>query len=293
MKRKVSTSRKVFMVFNYFILIVLALLCLVPFINVLAISLSDKAIAATGEVWLWPKGFTTSIYSYLLQKQPFWQAFLIALERVALGGGIGVVVTMLTAYPLSKTKQQLKGRTLYAWFFFITMLFHGGLIPTYSLIRDLKMLDSVWALILPRTINAYNIVLMLNFFRQIPPDIEEAATIDGANQFQIFSRIYLPVSLPSVATISLFVIVAHWNAWFDGLIYMNSPAKYPLQSYLQMIIIQSADAAVQADYGAMAELSDRTLKCAQIIVSVIPILCVYPFLQKYFTTGMTLGSVKG
>ena len=294
MKIKTSMSRKVFVVINTMVLVLLAVSCIIPFINIIAVSLSDQISVTSGQVSFWPKGFTLASYNYILRRSAFWQAFLIAIERTALGTAVNLLLTTLTAYPLSKSNDKLLGRSVYAWYFFICMLVSGGLIPAYILVSSLGLKNTIWSLILPVGLPVFNLVLMLNFFRQVPQELEEAAMIDGAGHIRTLVQIYLPVSIPSIATIALFCIVGHWNAWFDGMIYMTSLTKIPLQTYLRTIIIDMKVADMTADdYELYAMLSDRTVKCSQIIVATIPILCVYPFLQRYFVTGIVLGSVKG
>ena len=291
---KLSVSRKVFLAADYLFLTCSALLCLLPLINVLAVSLSSSNAAAAGYVKLWPVEFTWSSYQYALTKPQFSQAFLISAKRVALGYVITMAVIILTAYPLSKEKNVFHARGKYAWIFIFTMMFSGGLIPTYMTIRYLGMLDTIWALVLPGAVPIFNVVLMMNFFRTIPHEIEEAAFIDGAGHFKTLLTIYLPLSLPSLATVSLFVIVNHWNSWFDGIIYMNHTYNYPLQSYLRTIIINpDLQSMTSSEQLVMREISERTFKAAQIFLGAVPILCVYPFLQKYFMSGLTMGSVKG
>ncbi len=291
---RLSLSRKIFLAADYLFLSFSALLCLLPLINVLAVSLSSSNAAAAGYVKLWPVEFTWSSYQYALTKPQFSQAFLISAKRVALGYVITMAVIILTAYPLSKEKNVFHARGKYAWIFIFTMMFSGGLIPTYMTIRYLGMLDTIWALVLPGAVPIFNVVLMMNFFRTIPHEIEEAAFIDGAGHFKTLLTIYLPLSLPSLATVSLFVIVNHWNSWFDGIIYMNHTYNYPLQSYLRTIIINpDLQSMTSSEQLVMREISERTFKAAQIFLGAVPILCVYPFLQKYFMSGLTMGSVKG
>lgn len=289
-----SRGVKIFRVFNVLILIILALSCLLPFLNVVALSFSDKIAAAAGEVTFWPVNFTFDAYEYVLKQQPFWKAFLISLERVVLGGGLGILLTVLSAYPLSKTKRTFRFRSVYVWYFFITMLFSGGLIPSYVVITGLGLKNSILALVLPGAVSAYNILLMLNFYRQLPSELEEAAFIDGAGHFRTWLSIYLPCSVPSIATIALFTIVGHWNSWFDGLIYMTRADLYPLQSYLQTIVtrLDFQNMTVE-ELKRLSALNQRSLISAQMVIAVIPILVLYPFLQKYFVSGIVLGSVKG
>ena len=289
-----STGRKVFRVVNVIVLILMALICLLPFVNVIAISFSDSFYVDSNQVYFWPKGWTTSAYTYILTRASFWSSFRTSILRVLLGGSLNLFFIILTAYPLSKSNDKLHFRNVYTWYFFITMLVSGGMIPNYLLIAKLGLRDSIWSLVLPGALPVFNLVLMLNFFRQVPTALEEAALIDGAGHLRTLVQIYLPVSLPAIATITLFCIVSHWNAWFDGMIYITSPSKVPMQTYLRSVLIDMNMADMSADdYELYATLANRTVKCSQIIVATIPILCVYPFLQRYFVSGIVLGSVKG
>jgi putative aldouronate transport system permease protein len=290
-----SWSRKLFVVFNYTFLAVLSLICLLPLINVFSISLSSAAAIDAGKVTLWPVDFTMKAYEFVAKKDEFLISMGISGKRVLLGVAINMLLTVLTAYPLSKEAANLKFRTGYAWFFVTTMLFSGGLIPSYMVVRELQLLDSIWALVLPGALPVFNLILMLNFFRGLPKELSEAAYIDGAGHWQTLWRIYVPLSLPSIATVTLFAIVAHWNEWFHGLIYMNDPIHYPLASYLQTIVVRM-DMSSLTDPSLLqmlALLNDRSVRAAQIFLGMLPVLCVYPFLQRYFMSGMTLGSVKG
>ncbi|MBT2765324.1 carbohydrate ABC transporter permease [Paenibacillus sp. FSL W8-0187] len=292
---KPTISRRLFVIVNTLVLSAITLLGIIPFIHLLSISLSSNTAAMAGEVRLWPVGFNLDAYRYLGEKVEFFRSFRVSLTRVVLGTAVNMFLVFITAYPLSKSNHQFKFRTPYVWFFAITMFFGGGLIPTYMIVKNTGLIDSVWALILPGALNVWNMVLMLNFFRTIPKELEEAATIDGAGHWRILWRIYLPVSLPSIATIGLFTIVGHWNAWFDGILYLNSPDKYPLQTYLSTLImsINSQMTSISIEQiKAMENLSEKTLRTAQIFMGALPIMVVYPFLQKYFVKGMTVGSVK-
>lgn len=294
MRIKESKSRILFRCVNVTVLILLALSCLLPFVNAIAISLSEDQYVSAGRVLFWPKGFTTVSYRYLINRDSFWNSFRISIIRCVLGTAITLVLVMLTAYPLSKDRSKLKGRSLYSWYFFITMLVSGGMILLYLLINSLKMRNTIWSLVLPGALPAYYVVLMLNFFRQIPIELEEAATIDGAGHLRTLFQVYIPVSLPSLATITLFSLVGHWNNWFDGTIYISQPDKLPLMTFLRNAVSNlNMSEMTSADMELMKLLSDRSLKCAQIITATIPILCVYPFLQRYFVKGMVVGSVKG
>jgi putative aldouronate transport system permease protein len=297
MKIYQSSGRRVFTILNYLFLTSVTVLCLVPLINVLAVSFSTSWAAQGGLVGLWPVKFTLSSYEYVMHKPEFLTAFFIAVERLVLGVVVNMVLTILAAYPLSKDKTTLRARTFYSWLFLVTILFSGGLIPLYMTIRITGLMDSIWALILPGAVPIFSVILLMNFFRQIPKEIGESAYIDGAGHWTTLWKIYVPLSMASIATLILFSAVAHWNSWFDGLIFMNSPAHYPLQSYLQTVVT-SVDSALWrplniSDVKLLSEVNDRTTKAAQVFLAAVPILCVYPFLQRYFMTGIVLGSVKG
>ncbi len=293
---KISKSRKIFLIANNIFLILFAFACLIPFINLLAISLSTSSAVDAGEVGLTPVGLNLDAYKFLLKKKEFWNAFGYSVFRVVLGTSFSLLVTILAAYPISRSKKVFKGRILYVIIFIISMFFSGGLVPTYILISKIGLLDSIWALILPTALSAWNMVILVNFFRQVPNEIIESAMIDGAGHYRILFKIVLPVSLPAIATVGLFIAVQHWNSWFDGIISM-SPSKFPLQSYIYNMIneinILSSNPNLSAEELArLAELPGKTLRSSQIFIAMLPIMLVYPFAQKYFLRGLTLGSVK-
>ncbi|NQX66896.1 carbohydrate ABC transporter permease [Paenibacillus alba] len=288
-----SWPRKVFVISNYTVLLGLSILCILPLIHLLSLSLSSNNAVAAGDVRFWPVDFTWKSYDFILSKPEFLKSLIVTLQRVALGVTLNMVLTIMVAYPLSKEGAALKGRTVYVWLFVFTMLFSGGIIPLYMTIRSLGLIDSVWALVLHNAVPVFNVVILLNFFRSLPKELEEAALMDGAGHWRILWRIYVPLSTPSLATLTLFAIVSHWNAWFDGILFMNSPTNYPLQSYLYTVVV-GLDTLVKSniDLEVIALVSDRTARAAQIFLGALPILIVYPFLQRYFTKGIVLGSVK-
>jgi putative aldouronate transport system permease protein len=269
---------------------------LFPILNVLAVSFSSSSAADSGQIVLWPVEFTLKSYSFVLQGGEFNTAFLNSVYRVILGVPISVIITILIAYPLSKETHSFPQRTVYAWIFVFTMLFNGGMIPTFLVVKEFHLLDTIWALVLPSSVQVFNIVLMLNFFRGIPKELEEAALIDGAGHWRTLWSVYLPISMPSLATITLFTLVMHWNSWFDGMIYMNNADHYPLATYLQSILdlttIPQNNLTLEQAL-MLKSVSSRTARAAQIFVAALPILLIYPFLQKYFVKGLVLGSVKG
>ncbi len=283
-----------FTIFNYIILGFLALACFIPLVHVFAVSLSSSAAATGGLVTLWPVDFTLESYAYVARRAAFWRSMGVTVLRVVLGVSLNMFFCIMCGYPLSKAKDQFRFRSVYAWYFFITMLISGGLIPFYMVIRQTGLIGTIWALVLPGAVPVYNIVLLLNFFRQTPRELEEAAIVDGANQWKIMWQIYVPTSTAALATVALYSTVYHWNDWFSGILYMNNPDQYPLQSYLRSVVIDMKLTNMGAqDWQALALVSDKTVKCAQIFLAALPILLVYPFLQKYFVKGMVLGSVKG
>lgn len=294
---KQTRPQRIFAIFNYIFLTALALICLMPMINILALSFSSRNMVNAGVVKFWPKQFTLSSYTYMLEKSGLFGAAFVTLRRVVLGLAVNLVLTILVAYPLSKEKQVFSGRTFYVGFFLFTMIFNGGLIPTYLVINQLGMLDSIWALILPNGVTMYYVLLMLNFFRGIPNAIEEAAIVDGADWLTTLVKIYLPLSLPSLATITLFIIVGHWNEWFDGMIYNNRAENYPLMTFLQYHVLNFETSELRPEQiaanPALMDLEGRAIKSAGIVLCTFPILCLYPFLQKYFVSGIVMGSVKG
>lgn len=291
--RRMAFSRQLFIVINSIVLASLFVLGLLPFIHLLSVSLSSNIAALSNQVKLWPVGFTLEAYRFLGQKPEFLDSLVVSLQRVVLGTAINMALVVMAAYPLSKEVERFRLRTMYVWFFAVTMFLGGGLIPTYIVVKETGIMDSIWALILPGALSVWHMVMLLNFFRSVPRDLEEAAIVDGAGQLKILARIYLPISLPAIATIQLFTLVGHWNSWFDGILYMNSPSHYPLQSYLYTLVTKiNIEAISTEDLGALNRLSEKTLRSAQIFLGALPIMVVYPFLQRYFIKGITVGSVK-
>lgn len=283
-----------FAMLNVIFLSAAAVLCVLPLIHIVAVSFSSSTAAAAGYVKLWPVDFTWSSYDYTASRDEFWRSMWVSIQRIAIGTPLTLFLITLVSYPLSKETHAFRFRLVYAWIFFLTMLFHGGLIPTYITVKELGLLDTIWALVLPNAVPIFSVVLLLNFFREVPKELEEAAFMDGAGYWTTLWKIYVPISKPALATLALFSMVEHWNHWFDGLIYMGNPSNYPLQSYLQTIVIQQNLANLtREELMNLAQISDRTLKASQIFLGSLPIILAYPFLQKYFVKGIVLGSVKG
>lgn len=295
-RKKTSMGRKVFLAVDVIVILLLCLICMVPLLNLLAYSFSASQPIIENKVFLWPKEFTLKAYQYVLESKEFWSSVSVSIKRVLLGVPLNTLLTILVAYPLSKDERQFKARKYYVAYMLTVMLFNGGLMPTYYIVSKTKLIDTVWALIIPGAVPIFNCIVLMNFFRGIPSELEESAKLDGASQWQILWRIFIPISKPSLATIILFSLINHWNSWFDGLIYSNHTTNYPLQSYLQTLVTSTTEILAQGDVKAIAKLvdiNDTNMKAAQIFISVIPLMLIYPFLQKYFTTGLTMGSVKG
>jgi putative aldouronate transport system permease protein len=279
---------------NLAVLTTLALLCAFPIVHTLALSFSSASAAAGGRVTVWPVEATTQAYRFVLENPAFIRSFGISVLRVLVGVPVNMILTILVAYPLSRSGAEFRARGFFSWFFLLTVLFSGGLIPWYTVIRQTGLIDRFWALIVPGALPVLNVILLANSFRSLPKELEEAAAMDGAGHWTILFRVLLPLSLPILATLTLFVAVGHWNSWFDGLILMNSPAKYPLQSYLQTVVINPDPRMLtERDLDLLRLISNRTTRAAQIFIAMVPILVIYPFLQRYFTTGIKLGSIKG
>ena len=270
------------------------IICILPLLNVLALSFSGKDAAIAGKVSLIPVDFTLDSYKYLLQEKRFFLSFWMSVKRAVLGTAINMVLTVLTAYPLSLETRQFPSRNRYMWLLVFTMLFNGGVVPWYFVIRRLGLIDTIWALVLPGAVPVFNVILIINFFRNIPAAIKESAQLDGIGPLGMLLKMLIPLSKPALATVSLFCIVNHWNNFFDGMILIDTPEKLPLQTYIQSLVIRISD---MSQSGLSAEqladrMSQRTFNAAKIVISTVPILLIYPFLQRYFVTGITLGSVK-
>jgi putative aldouronate transport system permease protein len=285
----------IFYYLNIIVLVSLALLCILPIINILAVSLSSAPYAAAGRVRFWPLGFTTSSYQIAMGDDKFWASLRLSVVRSISGTAINLLFTILAAYPLSKDNKYFPARGRYMMFLFITMCFSGGLVPGYLVVYHTGLLNTIWALLIPGAVNAWYVILMLNFFRQLPKEMEEAAIVDGANHMTILIRIILPVSKASIATITLFCLVGHWNDWFGGMLYLARADVKPLATYLQaMLNIDTARTLMTDEARRLMNLMNtKTLRAALVFINALPIIMVYPFLQKYFAKGLVLGSVKG
>ena len=289
---KKSRSEKIFDTVNITLLILFSALCIFPFINILAISLSENSAIVSGEVFLLPKGLVTNAYKTVLQDAAMIRSFLFTVALTVTYTAVTMVMTILCAYPLSK--KRLAGRKVIMMLITFTMYFSGGIIPSYLLVKELNMLNTMWSLILPGAINTFNMIVMKSFFAGIPESLEEAAELDGAGQFRILITIILPLSLPIIATLILFYAVARWNSFSDALFYINNSKLYPLQLKLrQLISLNMIDQMMNDLQDAKQTVIPETIKAASLVFATAPILIVYPWLQKYFVKGVMLGSVKG
>ena len=294
--RTIQKKRRSFRLSNLLITLALcgmALCGILPFIHMLAVSFSSGRMSAQNLVGLWPLEFSVEAYKEALGDTAMLRSVLVSLERVVLGTLITMVLTILTAYPVSLESREFPGRKFYVVYMVITMLFSGGLIPAYVLVSQLGMINTIWALVVPGAIPIFNVIVLLNFYRGIPAEIREAARIDGANDFRLLTQIYIPLSTPCLATLTMFCIIGHWNAWFDGLMYMRDNTLYPLQTYLQVKLSSLNDIKSQQDVVQMLLVSDRGLMYAYVALSCIPILLVFPLLSRHIKSGLILGSVKG
>lgn len=294
--KNITRGETIYIRVNYILLSLFAFFILVPLLSVFVTSfVSADEIARRGEFILWPEKFDLNSYKLVFMSPNIWRGYQNTLFVVVVGTALSLAVTVLLAYPLSK--RRMRGRTMILGLIFFTMLFSGGTVPTYLTVKAVGLINKRWALIIPYLVSAWNLLLMRNFFYTIPDSIEEASYLDGANQFQILIYVVLPLSLPSIATIGMFYGVGYWNAWWPGVIYLNSNEYQPVQNVMRTIVM--AATAAQADFDVVSFSDDarlppsQTLKNATIVISTIPILLVYPLVQKYFVKGTLAGSVKG
>lgn len=293
-KIKDSLRERLFHLFVVVFVFLAALTCLYPILNIAAISFSDNNAILSGKVGLIPVGFQTSAYQAVFTDSSMIRSLCFTVILTVSSAAFSVLMTMLAAYPLSK--KRLFGRNVFLPVIMFTMYFTGGMIPTYLVVKQLNLIDTVWALLLPGAISTYNMIIMKTFFTNIPESLEESACIDGANEIVILFRIVLPLSMPIIATMILFYAVTRWNAYMDALLYINKVELYPLQLKLRQLITSasSLDQVINDMAGVPEQaLIPETVKSASLIFATLPILLVYPWLQKYFVKGVMIGSVKG
>lgn len=273
----------------YTTMILVLLACLIPFLYMLALSFSSPKAIVNHQVSFWPVGFTIASYEQIISYPHFFRAYGNTIFYTAAGTAISLLMTMLFAFPLSKTF--LRGQKLFMKMVIISMFFSGGLIPNFLLISSLGLTGTIWAMLLPFAINQFNLIILVNFFKSLPSEIEDAALIDGLNYFGILFRIVAPLSTAALATVGLYTAVFFWNDWFNGLLYLNS-AQYPVMLFLRNIVNGTAMLGDAAGFGDKSTIA-ISIKSAVIVTSTLPIIILYPFLQKYFVKGLTVGSVKG
>ena len=295
MKKYKTWNNRIFDGVVVLILLIMGLSCLVPILHVVALSLSSKTAALAGRVYLWPVELTISPYKVLITDARFLQSLWISVQRVVLGGGLNLVLTVITAFSLSQEENDFPGRKVYMWFLIFAMLFGASLIPWYFIIKETGLIDSIWALVVPGALPVYNTILLMNFFRNLPKEIKESATLDGITPVQMMIRIFIPLAIPAIAMVTVFSIVGHWNNFFDGLILINTPSKIPLQTYIQTLTNTNIDVSSSSLTAEELEVltSLKTFNAAKIVVAALPIAVFYPFMQRFFISGLTLGSVKG
>ncbi|MGG4141778.1 carbohydrate ABC transporter permease [Paenibacillus algorifonticola] len=287
----ISTPQRWFQSFNNVIMILLALICIVPLLHVIAISLSSSAAVMANKVTFFPIELNFNSYTKALENPVFLPAIWLSVQRTALSLGLGLIVNCMAAYVLSKGggRDGIAGYKGFVGLFIVAMLFNGGLIPTYLLVTKIGLYNSIWALVLPGLVNVFHLILIMNFFKALPKEIEESAFMDGANHWQVFSRMFLPLSLPVLATVGLFMVVSDWNEWFAGSIYMRGD-NVPLSTLLKSLIaVPIVDAS---NVNEIAKINNRSIRAAQVLIGALPILLIYPVLQKFFTAGIVIGAVK-
>lgn len=292
MVKKVTLGTKICQALIWLVVILMTLSCLLPLINMVAISLSSSNAVASNTVGLLPVELTFSTYEKLLNDSQFWASFWISVQRVVLGTIINMFFVITMAYPLSKSRLRFPAREIYIKIVIFAMLFSGGVIPLFMVVSKLNMINTIWALVLPGAVPVFNVILMVNFFKGAPVSLDEAASIDGASPLTVLVKIYLPVSLPALATVALFSIVNHWNDYFSGLLYMNKASLYPLQTYIQQLTVDITQITDAEQLKQLSTMSNRAFNATKIVVSTIPLLLIYPFLQKYFVSGIVIGAVK-
>lgn len=292
-----SLGSKAFDTFNSIFLITLTLLCLLPFWYTLMIAFSEKEAVQAGIVSFYPIGFNLYSFDEILSDFDFFKAFWVSVQRVVLGAAFTMLVLSLAAYPLSRTSRQFPGRNLLMWAFIFCLLFNGGLIPWYITMRNYDLLDSVWGLVLAGGIPIFNMILITNFIKNLPEELEEAAKIDGAGPWRVLFQVLLPLLKPVLATVLLFTMVGHWNEFFQGMVLSTQAENYPLQTYIQQLVASANQENIGnltlEELERLSKLNNESLNAAKIFVAMIPVLLIYPFLQRYFVKGITLGSVKG
>ncbi|WP_010274201.1 carbohydrate ABC transporter permease [Paenibacillus senegalensis] len=287
-----STADRIADWINYLVLAFIAATMLFPFFYIFAVSFSSYADYLSSNILLWPREWVTDAYQYILSSQNFIRSLWVTAYVTIIGTAVNLAMTSTMAYALSRP---MLGQRVYLMAVLFTFLFSAGLIPTYLIVKETGLINSLWALIIPTAISPFNLIVMRQFFKGIPQELNEASLIDGANDFQTFVKVILPLSKPSLAAFGLFYSVSHWNSYFSGVLYLNDPAKWPIQVVLRQIVILNETTSTLQNFELLAELEPPpvTIQMAAILLATLPIVIVYPFLQKHFAKGVMLGSVKG
>lgn len=297
---KETRTDRLFLLCNYVFVTIALLAVTYPLLYIVSASISNPKLVASGEMWLWPKDITFEGYKRVFNSRQIWNGYANTIVYTLMGTAVNLLVTLPAAYALSR--KDFVFRNFFMGMFMVTMFFGGGLVPTYLLVKQLGMINTMWALIIPSAASIWNIVVTRTFFQSaIPTELQEAAQMDGCTNLRLFIRIVLPLSLPIIAVMALFYGVGHWNSYFSALIYLNDSGKYPLQLVLRQILVLQemsaqggtmVDAATATAANTKAEIA-ALVKYAVIIVSTLPVIAVYPFLQRYFVQGVLIGSLKG
>ena len=291
---RTTPAEKFFTGLIYTVLAILGLSCILPFIHLIALSFSGSTPVKQGIVTLYPIEFNVDAYKYALDHPSFMRALGISVLRTIVGVSISLAMLIITAYPLSKSNEACPLNPVFKVMMIVAMLTGGGLIPMYLVMSWIGLTNTFWALVIPGCLSLWNCFMVMNFFRGVPAEIEEAAIVDGANSFQVMTRVYIPLSVPVIATMALFTGVVHRNDWFSGMLYIARSQDYPLQTYLRQVITTPDFSTLTVEeMQKYAQITAKNNQAAQIVIATFPIMCVYPFLQKYFMTGLTLGGVKG
>lgn len=291
---RTTPAEKFFTGLIYTVLAILGLSCILPFIHLIALSFSGSTPVKQGIVTLYPIEFNVDAYKYALDHPSFMRALGISVLRTIVGVSISLAMLIITAYPLSKSNEACPLNPVFKVMMIVAMLTGGGLIPMYLVMSWIGLTNTFWALVIPGCLSLWNCFMVMNFFRGVPAEIEEAAIVDGANSFQVMTRVYIPLSVPVIASMALFTGVGHWNDWFSGMLYIARSQDYPLQTYLRQVITTPDFSTLSVEeMQKYAQITAKNNQAAQIVIATFPIMCVYPFLQKYFMTGLTLGGVKG
>ena len=288
-----SIGSRIFNVFNVILMTLLSVSCIYPLWYAFCLSVSSKSAANSGLVTFYPVGFSLASYQQIMGDAQFFRSFLISVERTVLGTIVTMLILIIFAYPLSKPVSEYRPKNVIMWIVIFCMLFNGGTIPWYITMVKYGLIDNIWGLVLCGGLPVFNLILLINFYRGIPKELIEAAQVDGAGEWRILFRIVVPCAIPVLATLILFTSVGYWNEFFQGLVLSSGERHYPLQTYIKQMVVSIQTTNLSMDQiEKMDKLSNKSLDAAKIFIAMLPMLVVYPFLQKYFVNGIMLGAVK-